>query len=78
MALPRLDEECRRDEDLMCGDGICIPKDRFCDGNEFDCNDGSDESICGFGDERNPNKAPRCNEKKCKLYSKIISVSMQQ
>ena len=68
MALPRLDENCKRkDEDLMCGDGKCIPRERFCDGKEFDCHDNSDESICSFGDDRNPNKAPVCDKDECKL-----------
>ena len=31
---------------LACGDQTCIAKELFCDGNK-DCNDGSDENLCG-------------------------------
>ena len=37
---------CQVDGQLACGDGNCIAKNLFCDG-EKDCNDGSDENACG-------------------------------
>lgn len=37
---------CAKDNHLACGDGNCVEKALFCDGNK-DCNDGSDENACG-------------------------------
>merc|ERR1712212_1013197 len=48
---------------LACGDGTCMPKEIFCDGN-IDCNDGSDENLCGAND---PNRAPPCDKNECTL-----------
>merc|ERR1712212_1072207 len=48
---------------LACGDGTCMPKEIFCDGN-LDCNDGSDGNLCGAND---PNRAPPCDKNECTL-----------
>ena len=37
---------CQGANELACGDGICIAKNLFCNG-EKDCQDGSDENVCG-------------------------------
>ena len=37
---------CNKASELACGDGTCIEKNLFCNG-EKDCTDGSDENVCG-------------------------------
>ena len=37
---------CANVNELACGDGLCIAKNLFCNG-EKDCADGSDENVCG-------------------------------
>jgi len=49
--------------ELACGDGVCLPRQMFCDDN-IDCDDGSDENLCGNND---PNRAEDCNKAKCRL-----------
>ena len=50
---------------LQCGDGDCIEKTLFCDGNAGDCKDGSDEAACTV--EEDPNAAPKCDPSQCVL-----------
>ena len=33
------------DDDVKCGNGLCVPKEKKCDGY-FDCRDKSDENDC--------------------------------
>lgn len=40
------DEPVCEDGSLACGNGICIERGLFCNG-ERDCEDGSDENSCG-------------------------------
>jgi len=49
---------------LACGDGICIKRGLFCNG-ENNCNDGSDENACDI--DTDPNRAPACDKEVCKL-----------
>jgi len=42
----KTDEPVCPDGQLQCGDGDCIDKTLFCDGNAGDCKDGSDEVKC--------------------------------
>lgn len=37
---------CQKPSELACGDGQCVEKNLFCNG-EKDCTDGSDENVCG-------------------------------
>jgi len=49
---------------LACGDGQCVSKELFCDG-EPDCLDGSDENLCG--PRTDPNRADECDPDICRL-----------
>lgn len=40
------EEPLCQDGQLACGDGLCIERGLFCNG-EKDCADGSDENLCG-------------------------------
>ncbi|KAF2360436.1 Low-density lipoprotein (LDL) receptor class A repeat [Trinorchestia longiramus] len=51
---------------LACGDGTCLPREVFCDGNP-DCNDFSDENFCDINSD--PNRAPQCDKAECQLPS---------
>jgi len=66
IVLPNLKTETPQcpDGELQCGNSQCIPQPLFCDG-KFDCDDGSDESLCTVEDD--PNAAPRCDTQDCIL-----------
>jgi len=49
---------------LACGDGQCVKKELFCDG-EPNCLDGSDENLCG--PRTDPNRADECDPEICRL-----------
>jgi len=49
---------------LACGDGQCVEKELFCDG-EPQCLDGSDENLCG--PRTDPNRADECDPEICRL-----------
>jgi len=61
----KTDEPVCPDGQLQCGDGECINKDFFCDGNPGDCKDGSDETACTVDED--PNAAPKCDLSQCIL-----------
>jgi len=58
------DEPICQENFLACGDGNCIERGLFCNG-EYDCNDKSDENACDI--ESDPNRAPPCDTNICKL-----------
>merc|ERR1712106_92712 len=58
------DEPLCQENFLACGDGNCIERGLFCNG-EKDCNDGSDENACDI--DSDPNRAPPCDTSICKL-----------
>ncbi|XP_066942872.1 chitin deacetylase 1-like isoform X2 [Macrobrachium rosenbergii] len=53
-----------QDSYLACGDGTCMERHFFCDG-EQNCSDGSDESACDI--KSDPNSAPICNPDECRI-----------
>jgi len=55
---------CTTDGTLACGDGVCIERTLFCNG-ERDCADGSDETYCDINND--PNRAPNCDKSVCVL-----------
>eukprot|EP00088_Acartia_fossae_P059412 TRINITY_DN704_c0_g1_i1.p1 TRINITY_DN704_c0_g1~~TRINITY_DN704_c0_g1_i1.p1 ORF type:complete len:548 (-),score=92.20 TRINITY_DN704_c0_g1_i1:115-1758(-) len=66
LALPLLNtKEPLCDEGyLACGDGQCVKKELFCDETP-DCEDGSDENLCG--PRTDPNRAESCDSEICRL-----------
>ncbi|KAG7174655.1 Very low-density lipoprotein receptor-like 2 [Homarus americanus] len=52
---------CPGDE-IECGSGECMPKNRFCDGTP-DCADDSDENACT--PDKDPNRADVCDPRTC-------------
>lgn len=58
------DEPLCADGSLACGDGTCIERTLFCNG-EKDCADGSDETYCDINHD--PNRAPPCDRSVCVL-----------
>merc|ERR1712038_2089412 len=58
------DEPLCQENFLACGDGNCIERGLFCNG-EKDCNDGSDENA--YDIDTDPNRAPPCDTTICKL-----------
>jgi len=51
-------------EQLACGNSVCIDRALFCNG-EPNCEDGSDENACG--PDEDPNAAPKCDLSQCTL-----------
>jgi len=51
-------------EHIACGDGVCLPRNKFCD-DVIDCEDSSDENFCGQGED--PNGADKCDPSECFL-----------
>jgi hypothetical protein len=68
----KTDEPVCPDGNLQCGDGECIGQEFFCDGNNGDCKDGSDESACTVDED--PNAAPKCDLSQCILPDCFCSV----
>jgi len=59
-----VDPICSGVNELACGNGVCLDKNKFCDG-VVDCDDKSDENYCDV--EHDPNSAPYCDPTECKL-----------
>jgi len=76
-ALPLIntDEPLCQANQIACGDGTCMPRQKFCD-EVVDCADGSDENYCGQGED--PNGSDKCDVEQCFLPDCFCSVTSKE